>query len=65
MDARNVPNWGQSSLVLLCLSLRSRCASVDAECITQHVDDDAYDVLLVAEESERASLMSLISGRAA
>jgi hypothetical protein len=35
------------------------------ECITQHVDDDAYDVLLVAEESERASLMSLISGRAA
>jgi hypothetical protein len=36
-----------------------------SDCITQHVDDGAYDVLLAAEESERSSLMSLISGRAA
>jgi hypothetical protein len=35
------------------------------DCITQHVDDDAYDVLLKAEESERAALLSLINSRAA
>ncbi len=36
-----------------------------SECITQHVDDRAYDVLLAAEESERGALMSLINSRAA
>jgi hypothetical protein len=35
-----------------------------SRCITRHIDDDAYDVLLKAEEGERATLMSLISGRA-
>ncbi len=35
------------------------------ECITQHVDDSAYSVLLAAEESEKASLMNLIDSRAA
>lgn len=35
------------------------------ECITQHVDDGAYSVLLAAEESEKASLMNLIDSRAA
>ncbi len=35
------------------------------DCITQHVDDDAYNVLLAAEESEKASLMNLINNRAA
>jgi hypothetical protein len=34
-----------------------------SECITQHIDDDAYDVLLKAEESEPATLLSLISNR--
>lgn len=29
-------------------------------CITQHIDDDAYSVLLKAEKPERATLMSLI-----
>jgi hypothetical protein len=33
------------------------------ECITQHVDDSAYSVLLAAEESEKASLMNLIDSR--
>ncbi len=36
-----------------------------SDCITQHVDEAAYDVLLVAEESEKAALMSLINNRAA
>jgi hypothetical protein len=36
-----------------------------SECITQHVDDRAYDVLLAAEESERGALLSLINSRAA
>jgi hypothetical protein len=35
-----------------------------SECITQHIDDDAYDMLLKAEEGERATLFSLISNRA-
>ena len=35
------------------------------QCITQHIDNDAYDVMLKAEESERTTLMSLISNRAA
>lgn len=34
-------------------------------CITQHIDKQAYGTLLKAEESERAALMSLISGKAA
>jgi hypothetical protein len=36
-----------------------------SDCITQHVDEAAYDVLLAAEESEKAALMSLINNRAA
>ncbi len=36
-----------------------------SECITQHVDQQAYAVLRAAEESERATLMSLIENRAA
>jgi hypothetical protein len=35
------------------------------ECITQHIDDRAYDVLQVAEASERSALLSLINNRAA
>jgi hypothetical protein len=37
---------------------------IASNCITRHIDDDAYDVLLKAEESERATLMSLVSNRA-
>jgi hypothetical protein len=36
-----------------------------SQCITQHINNDAYDVMLKAEESERTTLMSLISNRSA
>ncbi|HEV2881080.1 MAG TPA: hypothetical protein VGX24_07360 [Pyrinomonadaceae bacterium] len=36
-----------------------------SQCITQHIDNDAYDVMLKAEESERTTLMSLIGNRSA
>jgi len=35
-----------------------------SDCITQHVDDRAYNVMMAAEASERGALMSLINGRA-
>lgn len=39
--------------------------SIVQKCITQHIEPLAYGVLQAAEESERESLMSLISNRAA
>jgi hypothetical protein len=33
------------------------------DCITQHIDDQAYEALQVAEEGDRTALMSLINNR--